>query len=151
LIGNGKAYLLTQIISSVKSFIFLILATTITSCNDERKDLLVEYSELHCAWKMKAQQRNSVAKELAVLKTRLSETKSKLDDAASAYYSQINELNRYISEIEMQFEQKSISLTQRHEAKHGHMITRDYTKALEQLDNWKGAKTRPLHEQRDTL
>lgn len=83
---------------------------------------------------------------LSVIDGDLISKKNELNELSERYYLKINELDKRIIEIETHYIQRFNQVSEKHEAKHGHMITPKYEQDINNLEKWKANKLKPLEE-----
>lgn len=132
---------------AMRSVLFIIIISAINlSCSDDRKDLFLEYARLSCFIKSKLAQRDSISQILSVTNAHLTSAKTEANRKADNYVYEINSLDNKIYQVKSEYEQKYNELSQKHEARHGHMMTPEYEQDINNLENWKVNKLKPLEE-----
>lgn len=125
---------------------FGILTFLNLSCSNNRNDLLLKYGNLNCSYKNSLVQRDSLKNTLSATNDNLISKKKELNELSERYYLKINELDKRMFEIETLYVQRFNEISEKHEAKHGHMITPDYERSINSLEDWKSKKLKPLKE-----
>lgn len=114
--------------------IFLIIINAANlSCSNNGKDLLLEYASVNCSIKGKSAERDSVSQILSVTGAHPAAVKSEASQKVGGYAYEINDLANKIYQVESEYEQKYNELSQKHEAKHGHMMTPQYEQNIKKL------------------
>lgn len=126
---------------TVRLFLFIIMiSATSLSCSNDRKDLLLEYARLNCSIKGKSAQRDSMSQVIPVTKAHLSAAKAEANQKANSYEYEINSLDNKIYQVKSEYEQQYSTLSRKHEARHGHMMTPKYEQDINNLEKWKTNK-----------
>jgi hypothetical protein len=123
---------------------FLFLANL--SCSNNRKDLFNSYVSRLCSFQKNKTFTDSLAQAVKKDDSILAANKHSLESLTDVYDVQKTELENKVSQVSFEYEQKVIRLTQQHEAKYGHMITKQYESNLKSLEDAETKKLKPLEE-----
>lgn len=89
-------------------------------------------------------QRDSLKVVLLLANSSFNQKNNELNELTERLDWQIVELEHKIAEIKMQYEQRFNEISKKHEARHGHMITKEYEEQINSLESWKVGRVTPL-------
>lgn len=89
-------------------------------------------------------QRDSLKAVLLLANNNFNQKNNELNELTERLDWQIIELGNKIAEIKMQYEQRFNEISKKHEARHGHMITKEYEEQINSLESWKIGRITPL-------
>jgi hypothetical protein len=124
----------------VKRTLLLIYVLLLLACSNSRQEEFLKYARLQCFYQLKIREKDSLQKELAAVETQLRSTATIYDNRAAIYENKIDVINGKMYALEIDYEKKYVALSDRHEAKYGHMMTKAYQSGINDLERWKQSR-----------
>jgi len=106
--------------------------------------LFLDYARINCNYKKAIIQRDSLKAVLLLVNSNFNQKNNELNELTERSDWQIVEHENEIAEIKMQYEQRFNEISKKHEARHGHMITKEYEEQTNSLESWKVGRVMPL-------
>src|SRR5215203_5167812 len=124
----------------MKRHLLLIYVLLLLACSNSRQEGFLQYARLQCSYQLKIQEKDSLQKQVAAVETQLKSAAIVYDNRVAIYENEVSVINNKMYALEIDYEKKYVAISEKHEAKYGHMLTKTYQSRIDDLEQWKQSR-----------